>query len=161
MGASIRGSRETRAWLNRLKTSIPEAAENAVAGGEALGAMTSRARADVLAIVYAVYSPKEYQRTFELLEAVGAVKLESERPDVTEVAIVINLTAGVQAIRDSGVSYARFFLPEEPREGFLGSPANKAAGVPAKRPFLQAWIDSFGEYLPLRLVNAIDKELGR
>jgi len=158
MGLELKGARETRQWLQRLRKDIPKAVEASVSGNSALSEMNAIAKRDVQTVVYAVYSPKVYQRTFELLNAVGAVRLEGSAPAA---GIVIQLTDGVQAKGDEGVSYARFFLPEEAHRSFLNSPANRAAGVPVVRDFLSVWMATFSELVPLRMAAAIDQELAR
>lgn len=157
MGITMKGMQETQRWLRTLPAKLKSAAVEATTSSDALGAMETRARADVLAVVYAAYSPKVYQRTFELLAAVGAVKLDVEPPELAAAGIVINLTDGVKAKLEEDVSYARFFLPQEAGLSFL----RNRPGVPYLRDFFSAWEDAFGELIPLRLAAAIDKELAK
>lgn len=155
MGITLKGLRETKAWLlgrqKGLKRAIAEIASPASVAINEL-----RAKTAVYSIVYLAYHPSEYERTFALLNSVGAVALSQDPP---ESAIVINLNSDNRAkLPPSDVSYARFMLP-----AIYGSPANSTNSfIPQgslPRDFMAEWLRVFNKEVPKDVDVAVRREL--
>ncbi|MBE7467508.1 MAG: hypothetical protein HS116_28875 [Planctomycetes bacterium] len=157
MSIKAKGLGTTKRWLQGANSKIRKALQEQVVGAGALAIMELRAKNAVLSSVYAAYNQREYERTFELLDSVGAVEIQSEPPAA---GIVISLGDAGRAVRPPGdVHYARFFLPAE-----YGSAANSAnsfvsaAAVP-ERDFLAVWIQIFGDLIPREVAAALTEAL--
>lgn len=151
---TARGIKETRSWLDKVTEEIEGSLKETITSAPALSGMEARAKQDVEIIVYAAYDPKEYQRTFELLNGVGAVSL-SENPPAA--GILIALTPGTEAVGTKGVSYASFMLPEFSNKSWLQETAPNS--IP--RDFLSVWLATFSEFIPPILMARIDGALSR
>lgn len=154
MGAQLVGKRETKAWLLGLKRNIPKAVAESLAGIDAIEEFTGLAVRVVSNVVYAVYDPKEYERTFAFLQSIGAFTI-AKGETFTEVAIGLKLDERTAAIAGSAagqVHYGVFMLPEMASESFFKGSA--AASIP--RDFAAAWLQAFGSYVPDRVVSAIE-----
>ena len=154
MPVQLKGARETKAWLLGRKKGLKRAI-GVIADQASLAINELRAKTADYSIVYLAYQPKEYERTFALLESVGAVAI-SQNPPVA--GVVINLTPEARAILPPGdVNYARFMLPA----GY-GSPAhsgNSFVDVATPRDFLAEWLRVFGEAVPNDVARAVNREL--
>lgn len=154
MGAQLVGKRETKAWLLGLKRDIPKAAAEALAGIDSIEEFTGLAVRVVADVVYAVYDPKKYERTFAFLQSIGAFTIA--KGDIfTEVAIGLKLDERTAAIAGSAagqVHYGVFMLPEMASESFFKGAAE--ASIP--RDFGAAWLQAFGSYAPDKVVAAIE-----
>ncbi len=153
MGITASGIKETQRWLEKVSGGIETSLKDVLVSAPALAGMEARAKQDVEIVVYAAYDPKEYRRTFELLNGVGAVSL-SESPPAA--GIVIELTPETEAKGTRGVSYARFMLPEFAGQSWL----QETAPDTIPRDFLTVWMATFGEFIPPILMARIDGVLG-
>ncbi|MBE7466759.1 MAG: hypothetical protein HS116_25090 [Planctomycetes bacterium] len=153
MSIKAKGLQSTKRWLQGANSKIRKSIQEEIVGAGALAVAELRAKNAVLSAVYAAYSPRDYDRTFELLDSVGAVAIQQEPPTA---GIVISLGDDGRAIRPPGdVHYARFFLPAE-----YGSAANSAnsfvsASAVPERDFLAVWIQVFGDLIPREVAEAL------
>lgn len=153
MGIKISGANETAKWLGRLTGEISEAIDRAVSSNEALDGMQQAARQIVDTVVYAVYDPKYYRRTFALLESIGAVKLESSQPSA---GICLNVTPDTAANNGAGdLNYAVFMLPEYADKSWL----RRTVPETLPRDFLTAWHQFFADQIPSAVSAEISKVL--
>lgn len=148
---------ETIAWLKAKQKGIPAAIKEETTGTTTLTRLTRQAKSVVETVVYAAYSPAVYERTMNLLNAVGAVKLGDNPP---ETGICIDLTPdtiakGTRNYPNPDITYAQFFLPDGAKPSFIPQKA-----MPL-RDFMGIWLNVFGELLPLEMRRAINEELGK
>lgn len=147
------GVTETSKWLGRIKSGIADAIKEEISGTETLSSMQAEAQQIVATVVYAAYDPKEYDRTFELISAVGAVQLQDDPPAA---GICIELTPGVIANHGKGdISYAQFMLPDKAGKSWLATTA--PGSIP--RDFLTVWQQYFADKIPAQLSAAINRVL--
>jgi hypothetical protein len=155
MSMTLTGMRETKAWLLGRSQGIPRAIAATVTAPSKLAIHEILAKDAVQSIIYAVYDPKKYKRTFETLNNVKAVVLSTDPP---EFGITIDLTGGTRAKLGGGdVTYARFMLPDFAQDSFWKGEVRSTL----PRDFLGAWLQIFSELVPEDLVAALDAELSR
>ena len=153
MKIDAQGLTETSQWLGRLAGEIEGALESEITSPSALAQMQADAQQIVATVVYAAYSPSVYQRTFELISAVGAIKFVDKPPAA---AVVIELTPGVTANDGQGdISYAQFMLPEMADRSWL----RRTVPESIPRDFLLAWQQYFADQIPAKVSHALDEAL--
>lgn len=157
MSLVAQGLREARAYLNRIHNRLPLVQQEAIGGPEALQFLELQARADVINVVYAAYNPTEYVRRDVIAKSVRAAVVQQEP---FQVAIFIPLNSETEAIAGGAagqMTYARFMLPGWSADSFL----NGRAAESLPRDFLGQWEKTFGEEVPRKVLQAIDRELAK
>lgn len=151
------GLRNTTAWMLARKNGLAEVPKRFAMDTKNHVTMKDVARLIVQQVVYATYTPTEYERTYKLMDSISVEGVEGA---TAQALVFIPIDSGTMAIAGSAAgraTYAKFMLPSHSQNSFFKGRA--AASIP--RDFMTAWITAFKKYVPDMVMAEVDKELSK